>query len=106
MSQLPNRPANQGGLIGPLVATITLVVLGFVAPGFYASDGGLLLAGTFAFMTGTGAAARVDTRRGRSGGIVAGYIVALLVVYRFILPAVLGPFEPGSPGGPATSVPR
>jgi hypothetical protein len=82
---------SSGSLVGPLAATGTLVVLGFVSPGFYVSLGGLLLAGMFAFMTGTGAAGLVDSRRGRNAGIVASYIVVLVAVYLFVLPALSGP---------------
>jgi hypothetical protein len=46
-----------------------------ISMGYYASQGGLLIAGTIAFMAGTGAAAMVDpARRGLNTAIVAFYI--------------------------------
>jgi hypothetical protein len=38
-----------GWLVGPLAATGALVLVEFVSVGFYASVGGLLIAGTLAF---------------------------------------------------------
>jgi hypothetical protein len=96
-----------GALVGPLAATETLVILAVVSLGFYASLGGLLIAGTLAFMSGTGASALVDPRVSRNAGIVAGFIAALFVVYVVILPSLEGPVPPGvSHGGPGVPLPR
>jgi len=96
-----HRIINSGTLVGPLAATVTFVILGLMSLGFYASLGGLLIAGTLAFMSGTGAAALVDSRVGRNAGIVAGFIAALFIVYLVILPSLGGPIPPGvSRGGP------
>jgi hypothetical protein len=91
------RIINSGTLVGPLAATATFVILGLVSLGFYVSLGGLLI----------GAAALVDSRVGRNAGIVAGFIVALFIVYLVILPALGGPIPPGvSRGGPGVLPPR
>ena len=45
-----------GWLVGPLAATGGLVLVEFVSVGFYSSVGGLLIAGTLAFVVGTSAA--------------------------------------------------
>ena len=94
-------PRGAGWLIGPLAATGTFIILGFASLGFYVSAGGLLIAGTFAFMAGTGAAGLVDSRLGRNAGMVAGYIVVLFAIYLLILPSLAGPAPPGTThGGP------
>jgi hypothetical protein len=107
LGKFNTRLAPWSWLAGPLAATGTFVVLGFVSFGFYASRGGLLLAGTLAFMIGNGTAALVDPRPGRNAGIVAGYIAVLFAIYLLILPALWGPSPPGATdGGPAVSPPR
>jgi hypothetical protein len=101
-----SRVIASGWLVGPLAATGMFIILGFASLGFYVSLAGLLIAGTLAFMAGTGAAAVVDSRRGRNAGIVAGYIAVLFVTYLFILPSLAGPPPPGiSHGGPGVSPP-
>lgn len=101
------RHVASGWLVGPLAATGTLVMIGFVSLGFYASLGGLLIAGTLAFIAGTSVAVLVDSRLGRNAGIVAGYIAVLFAAYSLILPSLAGPAPPGlTRGGPAVAPPR
>jgi hypothetical protein len=84
-------------MIGILVATATLVVLGVVALGLYTSVPGLLIAEAIAFVAGAGAAALMDVRPARSAVVVAVYLVlvatALLSLAHYNAP-------PGSQGGP------
>jgi hypothetical protein len=96
-----------GWLVGILSATGTIVVMGLVSIGFYASFGGLLIVAGLAFMVGAGVAMLVDSRVGRNVSIVAGYIVLLFVTY--LLAFSFGPKpDPvsGARGGPAVSRPR
>ena len=68
----------RGWIVGPVIATAVLVILGFQF-GFFASGGGLLLAAGGAFWAGAGAAAMVDaTRPGRNAIIVAVWIIAAM----------------------------
>ena len=87
MESSPINVKRSGWIVGVLAATGTLFVLGFVSSGFYASAGGLVIAGAVAFFLGSGAAAVVDSRTGRNASIVAFYLVALLAAYLLILPA-------------------
>ena len=88
-------------IIGPLAATIALVVLWFVALGLFTSVPGLLIAGLIAGFVGTvaGAVAEPD-RAGRSALIVAGYLALLLFAYLFRAQALARYAPPGSLGGP------
>jgi hypothetical protein len=93
-------------IAGLTAATGALVAVGMISMGYYASQGGLLIAGTIAFMAGTGAAAMVDpARRGLNTAIVAFYIAVLAAAYFLILPALVGPVPPGARGGPGVYPP-
>jgi hypothetical protein len=62
-----------GRIVGTLTATVTLIVLGFVALGLYTSEAGLMIASTIALLAGIGAAVVVDPgRSGRSAAVVVG----------------------------------
>jgi hypothetical protein len=96
-----------GWLVGILAATGTIVVMGLVSLGFFASFGGLLVVAGLAFIVGAGAARLVDSRVDRNVSIVAGYIALLFVAY--VLAFSFGPKpdpESGARGGPAVSGPR
>ena len=75
-----------GWLAGALAATAPLIALGFVAIGFYASGGGLMIAGALAIGVGSIVGAIVDPPHGaRHAGVVAFYVVALAVGYVLVL---------------------
>jgi hypothetical protein len=95
-----------GWLAGMVAATAALIVLWFVSMGFYVSGGGLLIAGTIAFVAGTCVAGLVDSERlGFSTATVAFYLVVLAAGYFLILPALAGPVPPGARGGPGVYPP-
>ena len=96
-----------GRIVGTLVATATLIVLGFVALGVFTSIAGLLLAGTIAAVIGIVAGAVVEPgRSGRHAAVVAGYIAILMLGY-LMLGQTAGRYAPpGSRGGPGVMPPR
>jgi hypothetical protein len=96
-----------GRIAGTLAATVTLIVLSFVALGLFTSIGGLMIAATVAIMAGAGAAAMVDPARSdRNAAVVAGYVAVLFLAY-FLIGQVSGRYAPpGSRGGPAVDRPR
>ena len=97
-----------GWLVGPLAATGTLVALAFASLGWFASLGGLVIAGILAFTVGTWAASVVDPRLSRNAvaSIVVGYIVTLAAIYLLMLPSMAGPPPSGkSHGGPGVPPP-
>ena len=82
-------------------ATGALIILGFVSIGFFASFGGLVIAGAVALTAGTVAAGIVDPDRvGRNVAVVAFYVLVLAAAYLLILSALGGPRPAGARGGP------
>ena len=80
------RRAAAGWVVGVLAATVTLVALGFVSLGFFASGGGLMIAGAAAIAIGAVAAAIADPAHGaRHTAVVAFYVGALAVAYVLVL---------------------
>ena len=72
------RRAVPGWLAGAVAMTLTLIAIGFVSIGFYASGGGLVIAGVMAISIGMAVAAIVEpARAGSNAGIVAFYVFAL-----------------------------
>ena len=68
--------------VGPLVATLALIALGFPPLGFFASGGGILIAVGVAFWAGTGAGSLSEPRRFfRHAAIVALYLVVVMSAY-------------------------
>ncbi len=106
-----------GWLAGVLAAAATLIALGFVTIGFYASGGGLVIAGGLAIGVGSIVGAIIDPPHGaRHAAIVAFYVVALAVGYVLVLQnlARLAPVgvrsgagveRPRRGGGPAVNPP-
>jgi hypothetical protein len=93
-----------GWLVGVLAATGALWGLEAASMGFYASQGGLMVAGMLAFIAGTVAAALVDLRRiAHSAVIVAVYIAVLFAAYQLALPPLLGSRRPGATPARATA---
>ena len=91
-------------VVGLLGATGALVLLGFVSIGFFASFGGLVIAGAVALTAGTVAAGIVDPNRaGTNAAVVALSVLALAAAYSLILPALAGPVPPGARGGPGVN---
>ena len=81
--------------------TAALVAVGLLSVGFFASFGGLAIAGMAAFAAGTLAAAIVDAKQAaRNTAVVAFYLVVLAAVYFLLLPALADPQQPGARGGP------
>jgi hypothetical protein len=75
-----------GGLAGILAATASLLALRFVAIGFFASGGGLLIAAAMAIAVGSVAGTIVDPpRAARHSGVVVFYVVALATAYLLLL---------------------
>lgn len=75
-----------GWLAGIVAATAALIALGFVTLGFFASGGGLLIAGAMAIAVGSVVGAIVDPPHGaRHAGVVAFYVVALGAAYLLAL---------------------
>jgi hypothetical protein len=95
-----------GWLAGILAATCALIVLRLVSMGFYVSLGGLIVAGTIAFLAGTCMSGIFDPERlGRNTATVAFYLVVLAAAYFLILPALGDPVPPGARGGPGVFPP-
>jgi len=93
-------------VVSLLAATCALVILGFVSIGFFASFGGLVIAGAVALMAGTVVAGIVDPDRlGRNASVVAFFVLVLAAAYFVILPALAGPVPTGSRGGPGVYPP-
>ena len=91
-------------LVGPLVAKATLFILG-IGLLLFASGGGLLLAAVIAFIAGTAAACRVDSRTDVAALIVAVSIAASLWAYTKAVES--RPLSPGtSHGGPNVAPPE
>lgn len=96
-----------GRIVGTITATVTLIVLGFVALGLFTSLPGLLIAGIIAIVVGTGAGALVEPgRSGRNAAIVAGYVATLILAYMFLGQIAGQSAPPGSRGGPGVTPPR
>ena len=71
--------------------------------GFYASYGGLVIAGAVAIFVGSTVAAAVDpTRAENHAAVVAFYILALGAFYLLMIQALAGT-QPGARGGPGVS---
>jgi hypothetical protein len=74
-----------GRIVGVTAATVTLIVLWFVALGLFTSLPGVLLAGLMAAIAGSGVGAVADpSRSGHTAAVVIGYIAILLVGYMLI----------------------
>ena len=98
------KAVRNGGLVGIVSATATLVAISLISSGLYTSETGLMIVAVAAFIVGTGAAQAVDPRVGRNAGIVAIYIVFVMAVY--LVGARIGPESfPGARGGPGVPVP-
>lgn len=97
-------------LVGLLAAIGALILVGFVSIGFYASFGGLIIAGALALTAGTAAAAAVDSKRSaRNAAVVAFFIVVLFALYLILLPSLARPSDPRGPsshGGPGVYPPQ
>ena len=90
------------GLAGVLAATLALVAIGFVSIGFFASYGGLLIAGAIAIVVGSAAAAAIDRRRTHNhAGVVAFYVLALGAAYVLFAQALASTMPSSARGGPA-----
>ena len=97
------RPRVPGWLAGAVAATLTLIAIGFVSIGFFASGGGLVIAGVVAISIGMAVAAIVEpARAGSNAGIVAFYVFALGAFYLLTIQAFVGT-QPGARGGPGVS---
>jgi len=93
-----------GRIAGAFAATVTLIILGFVALGLFTSIAGVLIAGTIAVVAGTGAAAIADPHRsGRSAAVVAAYVGALILGYVLVGQTAARYAQPGSRGGPGVT---
>ena len=98
--------AISGWLVGLIAATGTLVALGFVSFGFFASGGGLMIAGAVAIAIGTVAAAIADPALGaRHTAVVAFYVVALAVAYVLVLQSLARVARAGVRSGPGVELP-
>jgi imidazolonepropionase-like amidohydrolase len=96
------RRTASGRLAGILAATAALIATGFVSIGFYASYGGIVIAGAIAIFAGSTAGAAVDRRRAHNhAGIVAFYVVALGAAYVLFAQAFASSMPPAARGGPA-----
>jgi hypothetical protein len=73
-----------GRIVGVTAATVTLIVLWFVALGLFTSLPGVLLAGLMTAIAGSGVGAVADSRSGHTAAVVVGYIAILLVGYMLI----------------------
>ena len=92
---------------GVLAATGTLIALGFVTIGFYASGGGLMIAGTLAIGVGSIVGAIVDPPHGaRHVAIVAFYVVAVAVCYVLVLQNLARSTSIGVTSGAGAELPR
>jgi hypothetical protein len=95
------RTAIPSWLVGLVAATAALIALGVVSIGFFASYGGLVIAGALALMLGVaaGAAAERD-RAARNTAVVAFYVLG---ARHGVLPSAARarrPVAPGARGGP------
>jgi hypothetical protein len=107
MTEAGRTKAVPSWLVGLVAATGALVALGFVSVGFFASFGGLVIAGAVSLTVGTVAAAIVDPdRAARNAAVVAFYVLVLAAAYFLILPALAGPQTPGARGGPGVYPPQ
>jgi len=96
------RGAASGRLAGILAATLALVAIGFVSIGFFASYGGILIAGAIAVVAGSTAAAAIDRQRAQNhAGFVAFYVLALGAAYVLFAQALASSMPPSARGGPA-----
>jgi hypothetical protein len=96
-----------GWLAGILAATASLVALGFVALGFFASGGGLLIAGAMAIGVGSVVGAIVDPLRGaRHAAVVVFYVVALAAAYVLVLQNLARLDQTGVTSGAGVERPR
>src|SRR5260221_6523956 len=110
---MPTRIARRivpGWLAGILAASAALIAIGFVSIGFYASYGGIVIAGAVAIFVGSTAAAAFDRRRAQDhAGVVAFYVLALGAAYVLFAQALASTTLPGaavgSRGGPGIDVP-
>lgn len=101
------RRALPGWLAGVLATTATLIALGFVTIGFYASGGGLAIAGAIAIGVGSIAGAIVDPPHGaRNAGVVAFYVGALAVGYVLVLQDLARLQPVGVTSGAGVELPR
>jgi len=100
------RRTASGRLAGILAATAALIATGFVSIGFYASYGGIVIAGGLAILVGSAVAGSIEPARTHTNAaIVAYYIVVLAAAYLLILPALVAPTQPGARGGPGVYPP-
>jgi hypothetical protein len=84
-----------------------LIAMGVVSAGFFASFGGLAIAGALALMVGVAAGAAADPdRAARNAAVVAFYVLVLAAAYLLLLPAFAGPVAPGARGGPGVYPPQ
>jgi len=96
-----------GWLAGIVAATGALIALGFVTIGFYASGGGLVIAGALAIGVGSIVGAIVDPPHGaRHAGVVAVYVVALAVGYVLVLQNLARLAPVGATSGAGVELPR
>ena len=108
MSTLRTAPrAVPGWLAALLAATGTLVALAFMSIGFYASGGGLVIAGGIAMGVGAIVGAIVDPAHGaRHAGIVVFYVVVLGVGYVLMLQNLARSASSGVTRGAGVEGPR
>lgn len=96
-----------GWLAAVLAANGTLITLGVVTIGFYASGGGLVIAGAIAIGVGSIVGAIVDPPHGaRHAGVVAFYVVALAVGYVLVLQHLARKSPIGVTSGAGVELPR
>jgi hypothetical protein len=94
-------------LVGLVATTAVLIAMGVVSAGFFASFGGLAIAGALALMVGVAAGAAADPdRAARNAAVVAFYVLVLAAAYLLLLPAFAGPVAPGARGGPGVYPPQ
>jgi len=97
-SRPPSSPA------GVVAATAVLIALGVASLGFFASFGGLVIAGALALMVGVAAGAAADRPRAwTNAAVVASCVLVLAAAYLILLPALAGPQPPNARGGRGVS---
>jgi len=108
MSGIRTAPRRAPGwLAGILAATASLIVLGFVTLGFFASGGGLLIAGAMAIAVGSLVGAIVDPPHGaRHAAVVVFYVVALAAAYLLVLQNLARLDREGVTSGAGVELPR